>query len=153
MYSRLFVLFLVLLLNIACSQNRIENISIIAQSSTQDVLQVFISEEFAGNYTEENSKIQQINGTDTLSFDIAEYSSLRSIRIDLGDTAGEREFKICGVVFRKKDLEKVVYGDSLQFFFESNDQVLFDQEKGCFVLKNPVVHDPYIVSKNLTKVF
>lgn len=137
----------------ACSGERFDTIDVVANTDSPDSLQIFYRHSLLKNYSEKQSENQWIAQADTVRFLPEPTKGIWSLRIDLGDALNERRFTICAVRFEQNGNSRWVSGDSLAYFFEGNDQVRFNEVAKCFELRSEMPHDPYIVSKNLRKVF
>ena len=153
------IIIILLFLFYSCSpnQNKTLEVSFYIKDDKSNNIQLFYSNNFLGNYSEENSvkkktiiseKFQKVN------FQLSTAKLPSRIRIDFGEDSINKSLEIKNLQFSFKGGSKIVPIKKLDDFFLFNENIIYNSNSNVLELKSiNGKYDPYIVSKNLTFIY
>lgn len=152
---RIIVILLFLLYSCTPPENNTLEVSFNVRDDKSNNIQLFYSNNFLENYSEENSikkktivseKFQKV----TFQLNTAKLPS--RIRIDFGEDSINKSLEIKDLQFRFKGGSKIVAIKNLNEFFLFNENIIYNSN--TLELKSiNGKYDPYMVSKNLTFIY
>jgi hypothetical protein len=154
---KIIVILLFLLYSCTPPENNTLEVSFYVRDDKNNNIQLFFSNNFLENYSEENSvkkktiiseKFQKVN------FQLSTAKLPSRIRIDFGEDSINKSLEIKNLQFSFKGGSKIVPIKKLDEFFLFNENIIYNSNSNVLELKSiNGKYDPYMVSKNLTFIY
>ncbi|PHK27816.1 hypothetical protein VF13_41210, partial [Nostoc linckia z16] len=130
-------------------------IEIWAKGALDDRIQLFYSDSYFGGYDELHSITANLKGKqyeNKLVFTLPSEYSLVRFRLDLGDNKAQKSLAIPKIVIRSSHGIKTLDANKICKAFLCNQNCHFSDDCSLIILKEDLLYDPYIISKNISGI-
>lgn len=128
-----------------------------AKVSLNDKFQLFYSDSYIDNYTEQSSQVIDVKSSEEpqeITFEVPNRFVPNRIRIDFGNQVAQKEIQLEEIRITAGNKSKSFKANEILTMFEFNKYAEYDSSAKKLSLKTvEEMYDPFLISKNLQPVF